>query len=30
MTWRWMLTYVWGMGIGLSFMNLALVYANSF
>ena len=30
MTWRWMLTYVWGMGIGLSFMNLALLYARSF
>ncbi|HKK33955.1 MAG TPA: NADH-quinone oxidoreductase subunit H [Desulfomicrobiaceae bacterium] len=30
MTWRWMLTYVWGMGIGLSFMNLALLYAGSF
>jgi ech hydrogenase subunit B len=30
MTWRWMLTYVWGMGIGLSFMNLALLYAKSF
>lgn len=29
-TWRWMLTYVWGVGIGLSFMNIALLYAEYF
>ena len=30
MTWKWMLTYVWGVGIGLSFFNMALLYAKSF
>jgi len=30
MTWKWMLTYVWGAGIGLSFFNMALLYAKSF
>ncbi|MBT8764123.1 NADH-quinone oxidoreductase subunit H [Desulfohalobiaceae bacterium Ax17] len=29
-TWRWMLTYVWGVGIGLSFINIAFLYAKYF
>ena len=29
-TWRWMLTYVWGVGISLSFFNIAFLYANRF
>ena len=30
MTWKWMLTYVWAVGISLSFFNMALLYAKSF
>ena len=29
-TWRWMLTYVWGVGISLAFFNIAFLYANRF
>jgi ech hydrogenase subunit B len=28
MTWKWMLTYVWTVGIGLSFFNIALLFAK--
>ncbi len=29
-TWRWMLTYVWSVGISLVFFNIAFLYANKF
>jgi ech hydrogenase subunit B len=29
-TWRWMLTYVWGVGISLVFFNIAFLYASKF
>lgn len=28
MTWKWMLTYVWAVGISLSFFNMALLFAK--
>ena len=30
LTWKWMLTYVWAVGITLSLFNMALLYAKSF
>lgn len=30
MTWKWMLSYVWAVGISLSLFNMALLYAKSF
>ncbi len=29
-TWRWMLRYVWGVGISLVLFNIAFLYANKF